>query len=88
MSEWKEFREMQTDYIDKHYNEHRGVLVKKYRNLFGKYIFIIDENEMASKIYVGKCIYEDTELGAQLTIGEIDSKLINIRPGICKNTDI
>ena len=40
-----------------------------------------------SKVYVGKCIYEDTKLGSILTIGEINRKLINIRPGICKNTD-
>ncbi len=84
----KEFCEMQADYIDKHYNEHRGILIKKYRNLFGKYVFVIDENKKTSKIYVGKCIYEDTKLGAKLTIGEIERKLINIRPDICKNIDI
>ena len=78
---------MQTNYINKHYKEHRGVLIKKYRNLFGKYIFIIDENVNTSKIYVGKCIYEDTKVGAKLTIGEIERKLVNIHPGICKNTD-
>ena len=78
---------MQADYTDKHYNEHRGILIKKYRNLFGKYVFVIDENKKPSKIYVGKCIYEDTKLGSILTIGEINRKLINIRLGICKNTD-
>ena len=83
----KEFREMQADYIEKHYNEHRGILIKKYRNLFGKYLFIIDESGNNSKIYVGKYIYEETKVGTKLTIGEIDRKLINIRPGICKNTD-
>ena len=36
---------------------------------------------------VGKCIYEDSKLGSILTIGEINRKLINIRPGICKNND-
>ena len=80
----KEFREMQADYIDKHYNEHRGILIRKYRNFWGKYVFVIDGNGNTSKIYVGKCIYDETELGAKLTIGEIKRKLINIRPDICK----
>ena len=44
-------------------------------------------NGEKSKVYVGKCIYEDTELGSKLTIGEINRKLINIRPGICENND-
>ena len=83
----KGFNQIQTNYIKKHYKEHRGVLIKKYRNLFGKYIFIIDENVNTSKIYVGKSIYKDTKVGAKLTIGEIERKLVNIRPGICKNND-
>ena len=83
----KTFKQMQLDNIDKNYKEHRGSLIKKYHNVFGKYIFVIDENGNKSKVYVGKCIYEDTKLGAKLTIGEINRKLINIRPGICKNID-
>lgn len=83
----KDFKQMKMDYIDKHYTEHRGVLIQKYRNFFGRYIFVIDETDKKSKVYVGKCIYEDTTLGSQLTIGEINRKLINIRPGICKNSD-
>ncbi len=83
----KTFKQMQLDYITKNYKEHRGTLSKKYRNLFGKYVFIIDEKGIKSKIFVGKYIYKDYELGSKLTIGELDHKLINIRPGICKNND-
>ena len=83
----KTFKQMQLDNIDKNYKEHRGSLIKKYRNVLGKYVFVIDENGKKSKVYVGKCIYEDAKLGSQLTIGEINRKLVNIRPGICKNND-
>ena len=83
----KSFKQMQLDGINKNYKEHRGCLIKKYRSVFGKYVFVVDENGEKSKVYVGKCIYEDTKLGSILTIGEINCKLINIRPGICKNND-
>ena len=83
----KKFTQMQLDNIDKKYKEHRGTLIKKYRSVFGKYVFIIDEKGEDSKIYVGKCIYEDTELGAKLTVGELNHRLINIRPGICIYND-
>ena len=83
----KTFKRMQLDNIEKNYKEHRGCLIKKYRSVFGKYVMVIDENGEKSKVYVGKCIYEDTKLGSILTIGEINRKLINIRPGICNNTD-
>ena len=69
---------MQIDYIEKHYNEHRGMLVKKYRNIWGKYVFVINENDKTSKVYVGKDIFEDTKLDSKLTVGEINRKLINI----------
>ena len=78
---------MRVDNIKKHYKEHRGILIKKYRSVFGKYVFVIEENNIRSKVYVGKCIYADTKLGSKLTVGEINRKLINIRPGICKNSD-
>ena len=78
---------MQLDGINKNYKEHRGCLIKKYRSIFGKYVFVIDGNGKKAKVYVGKCIYEDTKLGSILTIGEMNRKLINIRPGICQNTD-
>jgi len=83
----KAFKEMHLDNINKYYKEHRGCLIKKYRSVFGKYIFVVDENGKKSKVNVGKCIYEDTKLGSILTIGEINGKLINIRSDICKNND-
>ena len=49
--------------------------------------FVIEDNNIRSKVYVGRCIYADTKLGSKLTVGEINRKLINIRPGICKNSD-
>ena len=85
--EVKSFKQMQLDVINKNYKEHRGCLIKKYRSVFGKYVFVIDENGEKSKVYVGKCIYQDTKIGFILTVGEINRKLINIRPGICKNND-
>ena len=83
----KTFKQMQLDNIDKNYTEHRGSLINKYRNFWGKYVFVVDEDGKKSKVYVGRCIYEDAELGSRLTIGEINRKLVNIRPGICKNND-
>ena len=70
-----------------YYKEHRGVLIRKYRNFLGKYVFVIDENGELSKTYVGKEIFEDMKLGSSLTIGEVNRNLINIRQGIYKNTD-
>ena len=83
----KTFKQMQLDNIDKNNKEHLGSLIKKYRNFFGKYVFVVDESGEKSKVYVGKCIYEATKLGSKLTIGEINRKLVNIRLGICKNND-
>lgn len=83
----KSFRQSMLENIDKNYKEYRGVLVRKYRDLFGRYVFVIDEKGVSGKVRVGKWIYLDTEVGARLTIGALDGKLINIRPGICKNRD-
>ena len=83
----KTLKQMHLDKIEKNYKEHRGSLIKKYRNVFGKYVLVIDEKGEKSKVYVGKCIYEDTKVGSKLNVREINHKLINIRPGICKNTD-
>lgn len=68
------------------YKEVRGVLVKKYRNLLGQYIFVIEQKGTKTKIHVGKMIYEEAELNTKWTIGHVDGKLINIRPGICNNS--
>lgn len=69
------------------YKDVEGILVRKYRNIFGKYVFVMDENGIKTKIFVGKGLYEMTKLGTKLTMGHINGRLINIRPGFCKNTD-
>ncbi|MBR5601969.1 MAG: hypothetical protein IKW24_05000 [Clostridia bacterium] len=69
------------------YKEIRGTLIKKRRNVFGKYVFIMEESGVKQKINVGKMIFERTEVGTKWTIGHINGMLINIRPGICENTD-
>lgn len=78
---------MQAEYIDKKYKEHRGTVVEKYRRLFGGYILVIEEKGVQTKVRVGQTVFADTPLGATLTVGELNGKLINIRPGVCKNTD-
>ena len=65
--------------IDK-YEEHCGTLIKKYRNIFGKYIFILDIGVKTIPIIVGKGIYDQTQMGSGLRVGHIGKKLINIRP--------
>ena len=71
----------------KYYTETRGTLVKKYRNLFGQYIFVLSENGKKTKICVGKAFYESTEIGTEWTMGHMKKKLITVRPGICASTD-
>ena len=36
------------------YKEIRGTLIKKRRNVFGKYVFIMEESGVKQKIHVGK----------------------------------
>lgn len=71
----------------KGYKEVRGILVKKKRNVFGKYIFVLDEKGTKSKIYVGKMIFEKAKLDTKWTIGHIKGQLVNVRPGFYKNED-
>lgn len=83
----KSSRQRMVEHIHKKYREYRGVVVLKYRDFFRRYVLVIEEKGERSKIRVGKYIYLDTALGAKLTVGVMDGKVINIRPGICKNTD-
>lgn len=73
--------------IHENYKEHRGILVKKYRDFVGRYVFVIDEKEILSKVYVGKMLFEKAELGTKWTVGEINRKLIGVRSEISKNKD-
>jgi len=69
------------------YKEVRGVLSRKYRNIIGKYVFVMDENGKQTKIFVGKALFDKAELNTKWTIGHVEGRIINIRPGFCKNTD-
>lgn len=74
-------------YMTRNYKDVRGVVFRKYRNIWGKYILLMDENGTRTKIYVGKSLFEYIELGSKWTIGHMDGNLINIRPGFCENED-
>lgn len=71
----------------KDYKEIRGVLIKKYRNILGQCIFVLEENDKKARIRVGEMSYLNAELNTKWTIGYIGRRLINIRPGLCKNTN-
>lgn len=71
----------------RNYKEVRGVLSKKYRNILGKYVFVMDENGRKTEIFVGKALFDKAELNTRWTIGHIQGQIINIRPGFCKNPD-
>ena len=61
------------------YREHSGFLIKKYRNFWGAYVFVINEDETNYKIRVGKGLFDEVRQGSQITVGERNGKLINIR---------
>ena len=71
----------------KNYKEIRGVLVKKYRNIWGRYILVFDEDGKKTRISVNETLYIKAALNTKWTIGHIGGNLINSRPGFCKNTD-
>ncbi len=74
-------------YMLKNYKEIRGILIRKYRNIWGQYLFVIDEEGIKSRVSVNETLYKKAELGTKWTIGHIDGNLINSRHGICKNVD-
>ncbi len=82
MIEMKLHRKILLRSLRRHYQEYRGVLVKKYRDFWGHYVFIIQGNISMGKVYVGKGFYDTINLGTELIIGAIRRKLVNIRP--CK----
>ncbi len=75
------------DFMLHDYKDIQGVLVKKHRSVFGKYIIVIEENDIRTKIIVGKSIYNNAKIGTKWTIGHINGQLINIRPGFCNTLD-
>lgn len=78
---------MKASDVMQYYKEMRGTLVKKYRNLFGQYVFVLSENGKKTKICVDKALFESTEIGTEWTMGHIQKKLINVRSGICVSAD-
>lgn len=69
------------------YKDVRGIVAGKYRNIWGKYILLMEENGKRTKIFVSQSFYERIELGSKWTIGHINGTLINIRPGYCQDED-
>ena len=79
----KSIKQMQLEQIDKTYNDYQGFLMQKYKNFFGKYVFVIEQDSNAVKFYVGKGVFDSFAVGSKLTVGLLGKKLINIRPGFC-----
>lgn len=75
-------RRKRTDRLERSYREHRGILVRKYRDLFGRYVLVISEAGVLARVRVGKHIYNRMAPGVKLTVGKIRGKLVNIRPGL------
>ena len=72
----------------KSYDEISGMVVKKHKNLLGKYFFVISDGIKKVKVEVGKGLYDIYSENDELTIGYMNDKLINIRTGICEIGDI
>ena len=69
------------------YKEIRGTLIKKKRTVFGRYKLYISDGANTVSVLTGKIIFSNIRIGAQLNVGYIGRKLINIRPGIAWNDD-
>ncbi len=69
------------------YSEHHCVLIKKYRTLF-HYVWLLDDGGKKLRVNVGKALYDEKQIGTKLTIGRIGRRLINIRVGFCKFSQI
>lgn len=69
------------------YKEVRGVVIKKYRSIFGKYVLLLEENGIKTKIYVNETMFHYAALDSKWTIGHINGTLINMTPGFSRNTD-
>ena len=63
------------------YKDTQGILIQKYRNLIGQYIFVLLENNSKIKVNVGKGIYMNAKIGSEWIIGHLGRKLINVRLG-------
>ena len=64
----------------KEYNDFSGTIVKKSHNILFGYRFTLQSGSDTLTVSVGKGLYDIYSEGAQLIIGHIGKKLINIRP--------
>ena len=62
------------------YSEHRGKLIRKYKNFIGQYIFVLKNEKECVSVCVGKGLFDFYEIGEMLIVGKIGRKVINIRP--------
>ncbi|MBQ8837352.1 MAG: hypothetical protein IJ002_07610 [Clostridia bacterium] len=63
------------------YTNHSGTLIKKYKNIFGQYVFVLRENDSKVYVNVGKALFDFYNINDRITVGKIGRRLINIRPG-------
>lgn len=66
----------------KGYREHRGILKRKTKNIFGEYIFKVNDGTKTVSVKVGKGLFDMYKINSHVTIGYIGKKLINIKYGI------
>lgn len=71
----------------KKYAEHHCTLIKKYRGSF-HYVWVLDDRGARFHINVGKMLYYDGQIGGKYTIGRIGRKLISIRSGFRKFSEL
>lgn len=69
------------------YSEHRGIVIRKYRNFWGSFVLVLQEGGGSVKVNTGKGIYENCVIGGEYTIGKTGRKLVNIRQGTAENRD-
>ena len=65
------------------YSEHHCILINKKKTLF-HYVWVLQDENDIFKVYVGKSLYSDINIGQRITIGRIGKQLINVRLRYCK----
>ena len=65
------------------YEELRGRLEQKRKGLFGRRFFVIS----GRRCEVGRGIWERIPKGAELTVGMMNGRAVNVRPGIVFDED-
>lgn len=62
------------------YQNHTGAIIKKRRDLLGRYICTIDSGTEKVSVIVGKAFFGFYKMGQTLIIGHCGKNLINVRP--------